>query len=84
MPPPPELALPGQRGVANIRNRVAVLGARCVWQPLPGGTLFKLWLPLFQHDGDDQKKLPEAHGVEAAEAGRAVLLVQQVVDVQRR
>lgn len=62
MPPPPELALPGRRGVANIRNRVAVLGARCVWQPLPGGTLFKLWLPLFQHDGDDQKKLPEAHG----------------------
>lgn len=84
MPPPPELALPGRRGVANIRNRVAVLGARCVWQPLPGGTLFKLWLPLFQHDGDDQKKLPEPHGVEATEAGRAVLLVQQVVDVQRR
>lgn len=56
MPPPPEVALPGRRGVANIRNRVTVLGARCAWQPLPGGTLFKLWLPLSQHYGQQQKK----------------------------
>ena len=47
IPPPPEVPLPGRRGVANIRNRTVVLGARCAWQPLADGTLFTLWLPLF-------------------------------------
>ena len=52
MPPPPEVPLPGRRGVANIRNRVAVLGAQCTWQPQSGGTLFVLWLPLSQRVPD--------------------------------
>ena len=44
-PGTPQALAPGRRGLANLRARVQVLGARCHWHA-GDGTRFTLWLPL--------------------------------------
>jgi signal transduction histidine kinase len=44
---PDAVALPGRRGLANVRSRAQALDAHCAWLPAAGGgTVFAFWLPL--------------------------------------
>jgi signal transduction histidine kinase len=61
----------GGKGLSNMVRRARAIGAEVSWEPLEGGTRFKLWLPLTQGAGRADQAIDRVLVLEVAGQPRA-------------